>query len=351
MSKINDVAKLAGVSISTVSNVLNGRTNRVGKATLARVEDAIARLDYRPNGAARQLKTGEARMIGLLVPSLGNPSYSMITREIEAYSWGHFGYRVIVGNTYRDPVHERAFLDDMVSQGVRGVIVISSLADESHIAAPVGRGLIAVSYDSHSRPNMRPTFDYVSADNAAGVRDAVDLLVGHGHRSLAFLSPDIWTFSRIEKRDAFLAAVAAAGAKATVIAGAVAPSDADAEMAELGQSLAAGLVRHRARPTAAVTINDMMAIGLMAGLRDLGLSVPDDMSVIGMDGIPLGNFTAPPLTTIRLPLDDLARTMVDRIMLRLKQPGTAPGEFRFPPALVERASVAPPPRKAGGRKA
>src|SRR3546814_9090484 len=113
-------------------------------------------------------------MIGLLVPSLGNPSYSMITREIEAYSWSHFGYRVIVGNTYRDPEHERAFLDDMVSRGVRGVIVISSLADESHIEAPVRCGLIAVSYDSHSRPNVRPIFDYVSADTSARVREAVD---------------------------------------------------------------------------------------------------------------------------------------------------------------------------------
>lgn len=342
MSNINDVARLAGVSISTVSNVLNGRTGRVGADTRARVERAIAALDYKPNGAARQLKTGEARMIGLLVPSLGNPSYSMITREIEAYSWSHFGYRVIVGNTYRDPEHERAFLDDMVSRGVRGVIVISSLADESHIEAPVRRGLIAVSYDSHSRPNTRPTFDYVSADNAAGVREAVDLLVSQGHRRLAFLTPGIWTFSRIEKRDAFLEAAADAGVKATVIEGMVAPSEADAEMAELGQSLAPRLARHRSRPTAAVTINDMMAIGLMAGLRELGLSVPDDMSVIGMDGIPLGNFTAPPLTTIRLPMGDLARTMVDRIMLRLKAPDTLPGEFRFEPSLIRRGSVAPP---------
>jgi DNA-binding LacI/PurR family transcriptional regulator len=85
-----------------------------------------------------------------------------------------------------------------------------------------------------------------------------------------------------------------------------------------------------------------MAIGLMAGLREQGLELPHDMSVVGMDGIPLGAYTAPPLTTIRLPLPDLARTMVDRIMLRLKQPNTKPDEFRFSSTLLQRQSVAAP---------
>jgi DNA-binding LacI/PurR family transcriptional regulator len=252
---------------------------------------------------------------------------------------------VIVGNTYRDPRHERAFLDDMAAQGVRGVIVISSLADESHFESPVGRGLIAVSYDSHSRRNARPIVDYVSADNAAGARMAVEYLAAAGHRTLAFLTPKSWTFSRAEKREGFLAGVRAAGAQGVVIEGNIAAGYADDAMAELGQSLARPLVRHKARPTAAIAINDMMAIGLVAGLKAEGLELPRDLSVVGMDGIPLGAFAAPPLTTVKLPLPELARTMVDRIMLRLRKPETTPAEFRFAPTLLVRGSVAPPPRR------
>jgi DNA-binding LacI/PurR family transcriptional regulator len=345
MSTITDVARLAKVSISTVSNVLNGRTGQMSAATRARVERAVEKLGYRPNRAARQLKTGQVSMIGLLVPSLGNPSYGMIAREIEEDSWRRHGYRVIVGNTYRDPRHERAFLDDMAAQGVRGVIVISSLADESHFESPVGRGLIAVSYDSHSRRNARPIVDYVSADNAAGARMAVEYLAAAGHRTLAFLTPKSWTFSRAEKREGFLAGVRAAGAQGVVIEGNIAAGYADDAMAELGQSLARPLVRHKARPTAAIAINDMMAIGLVAGLKAEGLELPRDLSVVGMDGIPLGAFAAPPLTTVKLPLPELARTMVDRIMLRLRKPETTPAEFRFAPTLLVRGSVAPPPRR------
>ena len=347
---ISDVALLAKVSISTVSNVLNGRSSQMSPKTLARVQRAMAALGYRPNRAARQLKTGEAMMIGLLVPSLGNPSYAMIAREIEADSWRRFGYRVIVGNTYRDPRRESAFVDDMASQNVRGVIVISSLADESHFDAPVKRGLIAVSYDSHARRNVRPIFDYVSADNAAGAGLAVAHFVAKGHRTIAFLTPKIWTFSRAEKRKGFLAAIREAGARGVVIEGGVASSYADEEMAELGQSLAKPLAGHPDAPTAAIAINDMMAIGLIAGLKDLGLSLPQDMSIIGMDGIPLGAFIAPPLTTVKLPLRELARTMVDRIMLRLREPETEPGEFRFAPSLLVRGSVAPPPPRNRGAK-
>jgi len=342
MSNINDVAKLAKVSISTVSNVLNGRTGQMSEATLERVQRAVEKLGYRPNQAARQLKTGEASMIGLLVPSLGNPSYGVVAREIELAALDRYGYRVVVANTYRDPKHERAFIDDMAAQGVRGVIVISSLSDESHLEEPAARGMVAVSYDSHSRRNARPLLDYVSADNVAGAKQAVEYLVELGHRTIAFLTPASWTFSREEKRDGFAAAIEAAGARGVIIEGEVTPGYADAEMAELGQSLAKKLLRHRAKPTAAIAINDIMAIGLISGLKSEGLSLPADMSVIGMDGIPLGAFTAPPLTTVKLPVPELARTMVDRIMLRLKKPETTPAEFRFAPSLLVRGSAVPP---------
>lgn len=339
MSTISDVARLARVSPSTVSNVLNGRVDKMSKETLGRVQQAVAELGFQPNRTARQLKTGQVEMLGLLVPSMANPSYGLLAREIEAVLRKQHGYRVIVANTYRDPKLERAFVEDMWSQGVRGVIVISSLSDEAHFEEPVSRGLVAVSYDSHARRDRQPILDYVSADNVAGASLAVRHLVANGHKRIAFLTPSGWTFSRAEKREGFVNATKEAGVQGVIIAGSTASHYADEEMAELGQSLAAPLIDHPDRPTAAVAINDMMAIGLMAGLRERGLTLPRDMSVIGMDGIPLGAYTAPPLTSICLPTPELASTMVERIMLRLKQPGTKPDEFRFTSTLLERGSV------------
>lgn len=340
MSTIIDVARLADVSVTTVSNVLNGRVDRMRKETLSRVERAMAELGFQPNRAARQLKTGQAQLLGVLVPSLANPSYGMLAREIEAAARARLGYRVIVANTYRDPVQERTFLDDLWSHGARGAIVVSSLADESHLEEPIARGMVVVSYDSHARRDTRPILDYVSVDNAAAARLATEHLIGLGHGSIALATPSGWTFSRAEKRQGFLDAAAGGGVVATVIEGRADSIYSDGEMAELGQILARQVVEHPAGPTAVIAINDIMAVGLIAGLREAGRRVPDDISVVGFDALPLGAYIAPPLTSIHIPFARMAETMVDRILTRLDVT-VAPGEFRSTPELRVRGSTAP----------
>ena len=140
MSTIADVARKAGVSVSTISNVLNGRADRMSAETLMRVEAAITALNYRPNRAAQQLKTGQTPMFGLLVPSIANPMYGMIAREIETAAQERHGHRVMLGNTYRNKDKESGLFDDLLAHGVRGVVVISSLVDERHFEAAVKRG-------------------------------------------------------------------------------------------------------------------------------------------------------------------------------------------------------------------
>jgi DNA-binding LacI/PurR family transcriptional regulator len=341
---IADVARRAGVSVSTISNVLNGRADRMRPDTLVRVQEAIAALDYRPNRAARQLKTGRTPMLGLLVPSIANPMYGYIAREIETCAQEAHGHRVVLGNTYRNKEKETGFFDDLLDHGVRGVIVISSLVDEQHFESAVRRGLVMVSYDRRATPGAASAIDHVSVDNFRAAHLATTHLVERGHRRLAFVTASGQTMSRSEKIRGFHAAAEAAGlgAAARVVDGSTDSAYGDSEMADVGRRLAARLAGERRRPTGCVAVNDMLAFGLIAGFRDAGLAVPGDVSVVGMDGLFLGALVSPALTTVNLPVPRMARTIVERVIGRMADPDIPPAEFLFEPELLERDSVAPP---------
>jgi len=274
MSTIQDVAREAGVSVSTISNVLNGRTDRMRSETLQRVQATIAALDFRPNRAARQLKTGHTPMLGLLVPSIANPMYGYIAREIETAAQERHGHRVVLGNTYRNRDKETGFFDDLLAHGVRGVVVISSLVDEQHFEAAVQRGLVMVSYDRRATPGRASAIDHVSVDNFEAARLATSYLIAKGHRRLAFATASGQTMSRSEKIRGFRAAAEAAGLQgsARVIDGSTASGYGDSEMADVGRLLATRIAAGRARPTGIVAVNDMLGFGLMAGFRDAGVA-------------------------------------------------------------------------------
>jgi DNA-binding LacI/PurR family transcriptional regulator len=340
---IEDVAQRAGVSISTVSNALNGRPERMRKQTLDRIESVIAELGFQPNRAARQLKTGHTPLIGLLIPSIENPSYGSLAHEIEIVAQERYGYRVLLGSTYRNREKESNFFVDLLSHGVRGVIVISSLADQTHVHAAVRRGLVAVSYDRRAPARRASPIDYVSMDNANASRLAVEHLLTQGHTQLAFVTASGRTLSRTEKISGFLVAArkGGVGRTAIVLERQAESTFGDAEMAQLGRALADDISKRRPRPTGIVAINDMLAIGLIAGLRLHGIRVPDDVSVVGMDDLALSALVSPAVTSIQLPLAAMARTMVDRLIRRLADPRIPTDEFLFQPTLVARESTGP----------
>ena len=352
MSTIADVAREAGVSVSTISNVLNGRTDRMRGETLQRVQATIAALDFRPNRAAQQLKTGQTPMVGLLVPSIANPMYGYIAREIETAAQERYGHRVVLGNTYRNKDKETGFFEDLLAHGVRGVIVISSLVDERHFESAVQRGLVMVSYDRRATPGAASAIDHVSVDNFEAAQLATEHLIAQGHQRLAFVTAAGQTMSRSEKMKGFFAAAEAAGLResARVIDGSTSAGYGDSEMADVGRLLAARIAKDRKRPTGVVAVNDLLAYGLLAGFRDAGLAVPADVSVVGMDGLFLSSLTSPGLTTVRLPVPEMAQTIVERVIGRLADPAIAPAEFLFKPTLVQRESVAAPPKATRARR-
>jgi DNA-binding LacI/PurR family transcriptional regulator len=348
---IEDVARHAGVSISTVSNALNGRPERMRGETLARIRSVIEELGFQPSHAARQLKTGHTPLIGLLVPSIENPAYGSLAHHVESVAQERHGYRVLLGSTYRNRAKETGFFGDLLSHGVRGVIVISSLADQSHVHAAVRRGLVAISYDRRAPARQVAPIDYVSLDNANAARIAVEHLLAQGHERLVLVTPSGRTLSRTEKIEGFLSAAREGGVARTakVLEHKSTSAFGDAEMAELGRALADTIASARPRPTGIVAINDMLAIGLIAGLRSRGVEVPRDASVVGMDDIALSALVSPAVTSIRPPFAAMAETMVDRLMSRLGDSGVATGEFLFQPVLVARESVGPPPSERPAR--
>ena len=344
MATIQDVARLANVSVSSVSNVLNGRTERMRKETFIRIQEAIEKLGYRPNQMARHLKTGNIPILGLLVPSTSNPSFAHLAVAVEEVAQRRHNYRVLVCNTYRDQQLEAKMLDDLISLGIRTVIVISSLSDERHIQAAISKGLAVISYDSGIDAAGVPTHDHVLPDNRLAGRLAAEHLISQGHRHLAFVKPKGRTISRRQKVEGFNAAIQEAGDGyfGEVIEADVGSRFGDNELSKVGFEAAQQIAAMKKRPTGIVAVNDLTAIGLMAGLRHCGLRVPEDISIVGMDNISVAEYVWPPLTTIATPVKQVAEAMVERAIAKIQDPGLPAAEFSFPPSLVERQSVARP---------
>jgi len=340
---IQDVAQLAGVSPSTISNFLNGRHERTSPETLERVQNAIAQLGYSPNRAARHLKTGRVQMIGVIVPSVANPFYGAFASCIERAAL-QAGYQILLGNSERDPEREQRYAEELWHYGIRGMIFGSSLLALTHLAGLVKRGLSIVAFDRQTQAIDDPPVDSVSVDNLLAARLATEHLLQLGHRRIGFVTGPLRTVNRQERLQGYQQALRAAGIapeRELIWEKALAQGFGDTESVELGRSGARELLSQSNRPTALLTINDMYAFGAYAGARDLGLRVPDDVSIVGIDDIVLAEVVDPPLTTIRQPLCEMTRAAVDIIIQRIEgKTNDAPQHLTMKPELVIRKSTA-----------
>jgi DNA-binding LacI/PurR family transcriptional regulator len=339
-AKIQDVARLAGVSPSSISNYLNNRMAQMRPETQLRIRQAIEQLGYRPNHAARQLKTGVAPMVGLLVPSLANQFFGSLASAVEAAA-ARFHCHVMTFSTFRDAERERSVMGDLMAYGVQGIITGSALTDTDHLVAVSSRCPV-VAFDIRRSSHAHERIVTVSIDNAAATGAAVAHLAALGHRCIALITPPPYTLNRQDRARGFQQAIALAGIRGELLItdATDAPRDphGDTQLFEMGQMAAARLVDNPARPTAGIAINDMMAIGLNLGLKQLGKVLPRDFSLIGIDDIFFAAACDPPLTTLRQPIQALADAAVQRILA----PDEATGDALLQPELIVRASTAPP---------
>jgi DNA-binding LacI/PurR family transcriptional regulator len=347
--KIQDVARLAGVSPSSVSNFLNNRMAQMRPETQHNIRQAIQQLGYRPNNAARQLKTGVASMVGLLVPSLANQFFGSLACAVEAAASRH-GCHVMTFSTFRNPERERAVMADLMAYGVKGIITGSALNDTAHLAAMTVRCPV-VAFDIKRADESHGRIITISVDNAAATAMAVGHLVSLGHRAIVLVTPPAHTLNRQDRIRGFQHAVAQAGIAGEVVTVDAsadvtdAPSDphGDTQLFEMGRNATARMLDAATRPTAAIAINDMMAIGIGIGLKQRGLKLPGDFSLIGIDDIFFAGAHDPPLTTLRQPVQAMADAAVQRILASGSGTGASPAGEVFAPELIVRASTAAPP--------
>lgn len=349
---IHQVAAEAGVSPSTVSNVLNGRSDRMLPQTRERVEEAIARLGYRPNGPARQLRTGRSQVLGLVVPSVANPFWGTFARHLEAAAL-QAGYRVLLCNSERDQARERDYLEELWADGIRGVVLCSSLPSLDHVRPLVERGLTLIAFDRTAQAGDPPSLVNISVDNAVGAELATRHLLQLGHRRLAFVSGSLRSVNRQARFRGFEAALEEFGlgaADALVWSGGTqdhyGEHYGDLDFPDLGRAAARELLTGGRPPTAIVAINDMCALGITAGARDAGVAVGVDLSVVGFDDIVLADLATPPLTTIRQPLPAMADAAFAHLRAGVEGGGSRPngGSLLLRPELVVRSSTGPAPR-------
>ncbi len=331
------------MSVSTVSNVLNGRSRRMRPATHRRVDRAIARLRYRPSRAARQLRTGHARTIALVVPSVANPYWGTLAVHLETAAMRH-GYQVVLCNTERDRRRERAYVAGLWQDGIRDIILGSALPSLEHVADFMARGLTVIALGLRPDAGGASPAASITVDNYRGAVLATRHLLGLGHRRIVFLSDLPRVTSRLERirgyRDTMTGAGLAAD-PALIWTRGSATGGSDAGGADAGRSAARRVLSRRPRPTAILAGNDLCALGTLAAAREIGLSVPAELSVVGFDDIALARVVTPPLTTVRQPAQAIARMAVEQLLRAQDRTGHPESvTLVVRPRLIVRSSTA-----------
>lgn len=302
---IRTVAMKAGCSIATVSRVMNG-IGRASPEVEARVRAAVAELSFRPSEIGRALKSLRTRTLGVVIPSLTNPVFASSVAGIEAEARAR-GHVPLVTATDYDSARERELVDTLIAQSVAGLVLTVADPDDNPTLDHLDREDIpyVLVYNEPTHTARAA----VTVDNAAAGRALTQALVALGHRRILFVGGRFSSSDRSRLRhQGYVAAMGEAGLAPAPVLELDYMGDAQAHRAPLEALLAAS-----ERPTALVCSNDLLALSITAAVRDLGLSVPDDVSVAGFDGISIGRLVSPALCTIDQPTRRMGERAVERL--------------------------------------
>jgi LacI family transcriptional regulator len=326
MPTIRDVAARAGVSISTVSIALAG-SGPVSEETRQRVIAAAVEVDYVPNALARSLRSGASRHIALVAGDLTNPFAGSVLRAVERCASGA-NYTVVVTNSDGDPKRELMALDLLKGQRVAGILL-----------NPVGNGPDYVMKLARLRcplvlfdQRIDLDRDFIGVDSERASSMLTEYLLRLGHRRIAFIGgrPGLWTADMRLK--GFQDTLSAAGLEADPSLCVIGHYRGDAAYRQT-----VDLLSRQAPPTAILAANNVMALGALQAITDLGFGCPGDISLVSIDDVPWGNLVKPRLTMVTQPVEDLAHTATEWLLERIAESkhGTLPPRsLILPPHLV-----------------
>lgn len=333
LAKAADVARLAGVSPATVSRAFNA-PQLLDDQTLARVRDAASRLEYRPQGLARSLRSRRSLVIGVLIPSLRNTYFAEMVERVQALLAEH-GYTVLIASSRYEASAELAAVKAMAAQGVDALLLVGRPLDVQ--SRPAAERLGVPTLRAWAWLDEPPCIGF---DHDAALREVVRHLLALGHRRFALVAPFQALHDRLRSRQT---AVRDALAEAGVALPAGAVVDDVGFGAADGRAALRTLRQRGVRPTAVVCSNDLLAVGVVLQAQADGLVVPRDLSVSGYNDLDLAAAFEPPLTTVATPIADHASRLADAL-LALARGERVDAGAPLPTRLVVRGSTGPAPR-------
>ncbi|WP_323122147.1 substrate-binding domain-containing protein [Burkholderia alba] len=326
---IKDVAALAGFSIATVSRAINA-PHTVSPAALAAIRAAIEALRFRPNPLGRQLRSDRTQLIGVVLPTLANPVFAECLQGIDERA-SQAGFKLIVMTTEYDAARERHAIETLRAQRVEGLILTVADADAHPLLDELDRDgplYMLMHNDTPHRPS-------VAVDNRRAAYDGVRMLIAHGHRRVLMLAGSLAASDRARQRHLGYAQALRDSGLAPLP-----PVEIDFNAPELPAAVLAHLTMHASHPTALFCSNDLLAMVVMRGLRRARFSVPDDISVLGFDGLAVGELLAPPLASVATPNREIGQAAWQRLAERIGGVSHAQPALTLPHALREGATVA-----------
>jgi LacI family transcriptional regulator len=325
---MGDVARIAGVSASTVSHVLNG-TRKVNTATRLRVEAAIEETGYRRNVVARSLAAGRTHTIGLSISALTNPYLGSLVHAVER-ALSDAGYVLIVGDSHDDVEPERRVIDSLLDRQVDGMIVAPAAGSEQVTLPQIIRtGTPLVLIDR----GVDVGCDQVGPENLSSARSLTAHLLDLGHRRIAVVRGLAGISSTTERFDGYAAALADRGI--AVDAALILNGESSTDVAEREVR---ALMSGAKRPTALVSLNNSMTIGALKALRGLGLSIPADVAFVCYDDFEWSDLFEPKLTAAAQDVETIGTAAVELLLRRVRGDEAAPHQIRVPTTFHHRTS-------------
>jgi LacI family transcriptional regulator len=329
---VKDVAARAGVSLGTVSNVLN-RPDRVSDPTRVKVETAMRELGFVRNESARQLRAGHSRVVAYVVLDAANPFFTDVAQGVEL-SAGLADLWLFICNSNNDAERERAYLDLLQQQRVQGILITPVDPDAEHLREVAGRGTPLVVVD---RTQQGLDLCSVAVDDVLGGRLAVEHLIDRGHTQVAFIGGPLSIGQVRDRWQGAQQAWADAGLPPESLHLVTTSALTVVEGRGAGERLS-GLPSRR-RPTAAFCANDLLALGLLQQTIGSGRRVPDDLAIVGYDDIEFASAAAVPLTSVRQPRHELGRTATELVIDEATNPAHTHTQVTFTPELIARTST------------